>query len=44
MVSFTNDLWQVENRHLELRIGFEKGTPKMAMTVTNVAYVANVRA
>src|SRR5580765_6323144 len=44
MISLTDDLWKVENRHLKLRIGFQKGATKMAMTATNVAYIANVRA
>jgi hypothetical protein len=44
MVSLIDDLGKVENRHLKLRIGFQKGAPKMAMTAPNVAYSANVSA
>src|SRR5438270_13217664 len=44
MISLIDDLWKVENRHLKLRIGFQKGAPKMAMTAPNVAYIANVSA
>src|SRR4029077_19965779 len=44
MISLIDDLWKVENRHLKLRIGFQKGAPKMAMTATNVANIKNVRA
>jgi len=41
MISLIDDLWKVENRHLKLRIGFQKGAPKMAMTSPNVAHIAN---